>query len=511
MNLKDLCRLLLCGDLSDREAALAAEVAPNTARRYRTRLAEEELTWADVAAMTDRVLDERLNNGRSLTRKAFIEPDFDYVFEQLRDPTVTVLQLHEEYATAAGDAAMSESEYRRRLRKFQRAKGIVMRQPHAPGYRLFLDYSGKRPKILDPKTGALTPVELFVSVMGASRKTFAYATATQSLPDWCEANVRALEFYGGVPMVLVPDNLKSAVDRILASEGPVINFTFSQLAKHYDCMVIPARPYKPKDKAPVEVGVRFAQRWILARLRHRVFTSIDELNAAIAELLVRMNDKPMRGHRGKSRNRLFEELDRPALKPLPELPYEYMEWKLNVTVAMDYHVLWEAHHYSVPHTYIGSKVRIGVTARQIEIYARDDNFPIATHLRSSIEGGCTTLPEHQPASHRAYSQDQAAELLSWAERSGSSISAFVKKHIETHRRPMVSIQAMRGLQGLEKVHGKDRLNAACERALRISSNSVSSVRHMLQRRTERAPLRGESDQASLSGHENVRGPNSYTH
>lgn len=509
MNQREVCRLLLTTDFSNREVAHAAEIAPNTVGRYRTRLAEEGFDWNGVAALTDRALEERLNNGRKLARKIFIEPDFSYVHAELHRPGVTVLLLHEEYAVAAGDGAMSETEFRRRYDRFQRSMGIIMRQPHTPGYRLFLDYSGKRPSILNVKTGERTPVELFVSVMGASRKTFAYATATQRLPDWCEANVRALEFYRGVPRLLVPDNLKSAVDRLTIAEGHVINYTYSKLAQHHDCIVMPTRARKPKDKAPVEVGVRFAQRWILARLRNHVFTSIEELNAAIGELLVRMNDKPMRGHGGKSRNQLFEDLDRPALKALPELPFEFADWKLKVTVYQDYHVLFDEHHYSVPYAYIGVKVRIRATARQVEVYAKDDHFPIATHLRSFQKGECTTLPAHQPAYHRAYAQDQGAELIAWAERSGPWISIFVKKHIDTHRQPALSMQAMRGLRGIAKEYGNERLDAACHRALRISTTSVSSVRSMLQRRIENTPLRGANEDAPQPGHDNVRGAKTY--
>lgn len=512
MNLKEVCRLLLTTDFSNREVALAADIAPNTAGRYRNRLAEEQLDWYGVAALTDRALEDRLNNGRRMARKHFVEPDFAYVQAELSKPGVTVLLLHEEYAATASDCAMSETEFRRRLDTYQRSLGIVMRQPHAPGYRLFLDYSGKRPSILDPATGKTTKVELFVAVMGASRKTFVYATPTQKLHDWCEANVRALEFFEGVPRLLVPDNLKAAVDRITAAEGHVINYTFSRLAQHYDCIILPTRARKPKDKAPVEVGVRLAQRWVLARLRNRVFTSIDELNVAIAELLVRMNEKPMRGHGNKSRNQLFDELDRPALKALPELPFEYSDWKLNVTVPQDYHVVYEQHYYSVPSRYVGVKVRISATARQIEVYAKDDNFPIATHLRSSIAGGCTTLSEHQPAAHAAYSQSDGAELIAWADRSGAWISMFVKKHIEAHRRPTISMQAIRSLRTMENEYGLDRLNAACHRATRISTTSVISVRSMLDRRMESAPLRGDTNEdAPMASHENVRGAESYEH
>lgn len=509
MILKDLCHLLLTTDLSNRDVAGAAGVSPNTARRYRMRLAEEGLSWPEVEMMTEAALDQRLNDGRERARKQFVEPDFTYVHAELRRVGVTLLLLHEEYAGAAGEAAMSETEFRRRYHDYQRSLGIVMRQPRAPGYELFLDFSGSRPSITNIQTGERTPVELFIAVIGASRKTFVYAVATQRLADWCEANARAMEFYEGVPTLLVPDNLKSAVDRVNAAEGHVINFTYSKLARHYKTIVMPARSRKPKDKAPVEIGVLLAKRYILARLRNRVFTSIEELNAAIAELTVRMNDKPMKGHGNKSRNQLFEELDRPALKPLPELPFEYADWKLNVTVAQDYHVGWDSCHYSVPYRYIGSKVRIRATARVIEVYHQNDGFPIATHKRSAVPGTCVTNPEHQPKSHQAYAQDQGAELIAWAERSGPSIQTFMQKHIDLHRRPALSLQAFKGLKGLAKQYGIERVDAACGRAMSISSSSVTSVRSMLQRGIERTPVRRRGHDTPPRPHDNVRGPQDY--
>ena len=510
MKLKQICRVILTTNFSNREVARATSVSPNTAKRYRNRLAEEQLDWDGVNALSEQSLEARLNDGRKKARKHFVEPNFEHVQSELSRQGVTLLLLHEEYAIAAGDGGMSQSEFRRRFDAYQRKLGIVMRQPHTPGYRLFLDYSGKRPKILDPKTGELTPVELFVAVMGASRKTFVYATYSQKLPDWCEANVRAFEFYGGVARILVSDNLKSAVDRVSPTEGAVINFTYLKLAQHYNSYVMPARPRKPKDKALVEIGVLFAQRWILARLRNRVFTSIEELNVAIAELLDRMNNKPMRGHGGKSRNQLFEELDRPALIPLPELPYEYSDWKLNVTVHQDYHVQYDQHYYSVPYNYVGHKVRISATNRQIEIYAKDKNHPIATHLRSSEARGVSTLSQHQPAAHRAYSQDDAKQLIEWSDRAGDGISSFVKRHMEMHRRPANTIQAIKSLRTMEREFGLERLNAACVRAVKISTCSVASVRSMLQRRIESAPIRSDvKEDAPLPGHSNVRGANSY--
>lgn len=299
------------------------------------------------------------------------------------------------------------------------------------------------------------------------------------------------------------------MDRVNAAEGHVINFTYSRLARHYKTIVMPARKRKPKDKAPVEIGVLLAKRYILARLRNRIFTSIEELNVAIAELTVRMNDKPMKGHGNKSRNQLFNELDRPALKPLPEQPFEYADWKLNETVPPDYHVGWDGCHYSVPYRYIGSKVRIRATARLIEVYHHNDGFPIATHKRSTVPGECITRSEHQPKSHQAYAQDQGAELIAWSERSGPSIQSFMQKHIDLHRRPALSLQAFKGLKGLAKQYGVERVEAACGRAMSISSTSVTSVRSMLKRGIERTPVRRRTQDTPPRPHDNVRGPQDY--
>lgn len=509
MNLKDLCRLLLCTELSNRQIGSALHISHNTALRYRVRLAEEALSWGELSQLSDAALDARLNQGRRQSRKRFVEPDFAYVRGELRKTSVTLMLLYEEYAASTPSGAMSETEFRRRYARYERSMGLVMRQPRQPGYQLFLDYSGKRPSVTDPLTGHQQPVELFVAVLGASRKTFAYATKTQRLHDWCEANVRALEFFGGVPTILVPDNLKSAVDRVTKSGGAVINHTFSELARHYDTVVVPARPRKPKDKAPVEIGVLLVQRWILARLRHQVFYSLNDLNEEMARLLHQMNEKPMRGQGGKSRNQLFDELDRPALKPLPQRRYEFAEWRLKVTVSQDYHVTWDDHHYSVPYRLVGEKVRIRATAILIEVFHKHETFPVATHLRSSLRQGCTTDREHQPAKHKSYSPDQLGDLIQWAARSGEAINQFAQLHIEKHRRPLSSQQALQSLKNMAREFGMERLEAACRRAILIPAIRPSSVRSMLERRIETSPIRGHENSCPLPAHENVRGPKTY--
>lgn len=510
MEIKELCRAILTRQSqSNRTIAAAAGVSHNTVQRYRDRLLEEQLEWVDIAKMSAEALDRRLNSAPSSLRKQFSEPDFSYIHEELRKVGVTLLLLHEEYAKDAGEAAMSETEFRRRYKKFSYRLGLVMRQVHRPGEKMFLDYSGKRPCILDIVTGQLRPVELFVAVLGASKKTFMFATETQNLADWCEANVRALEFYGGVTESLVPDNLKAAVDSISRTEGALINYTYSQLARHYNTFVVPTRVKKPKDKAPVELGVKLAQRWGIAKLRNRTFTSIGELNIALAELTEAINSRPMKKYRNKSRNQLFEELDRPALRALPEYRYEFAQWRLNFVVPQDYHVQWNNHYYSVPYRYVGDKVRIRITASVLEVYLHSGDMPIATHVLSEADGGCSTMKEHQPQSHRAYAEDQGAELFAWAQSIGADVGSFVHKHAEIHRRPALTLQAVRGLKKLGDQHGAERLNSACKRAISIPNVSVTSVRSMLSRRIENTPLRGRATSPSLPQHQNVRGADSY--
>lgn len=508
--IKDLCRLLLTTSLSNRRIAGALRIAPNTAQRYRIRLADEGLDWTVVSGWDEETLSRRLNAGRRQLLHAFVEPDWSHVHDELQRRGVTVTLLHEEYAESLVAGAMSETEFRRRLHRYQRTRGLVMRQVHRPGECLFLDFSGMRPSLTDPVTGQRTPVELFAAVFGASRKTFVYAVASQTLPDWIHANVKALEFFGGVPMFLVPDNLKSAVISHKRGEGALLNTTYSERAAHYGTTILPARPHAPKDKAHVELGVKIAQRWILTRLRHRTFVSLVELNVAIAEQRVRMNNKPMRSCGGKSRDQLFDELDRPALGPLPVEPYTFGEWQIGVRVGQDYHVRWGEQYYSVPYTLVSAKVSLKTTRTEILVFHRDRR--VALHPRHHEPGYVSTLPEHQPQSHRAYARDQPAAVLAWAQAAGGAVHRFLQQHIEHHRRPAQSLQAGRGLQRLAREYGIDRLQAACDKALRLHALSIRSVKSMLQRGLDRS-LSGTEDAANdtpVTAHDNVRGANYYT-
>jgi transposase len=427
------------------------------------------------------------------------------VDKELRRPGVTLKLLHEEYLAQHPDG-YGYTQFCEAYREWRRQQRLTMRQVHRAGDKLFVDYAGKRPSIVDPKTGERTEVELFVAVLGASSYTYAEATLTQRVPDFIASHVRALEFFGGVPAALVPDQLKSAVTRADRYE-PGLQRSFEELARHYGTTVLPARPAKPRDKVLVEVGVQVAERWILARLRNRTFFSLAELNEAIGELLDDINGRVMRRW-GESRRQLFERLERPALRPLPSARFSYGEWKIDAGVNIDYHVDLAGHFYSVHYSLVHERVDARLTATTVEIFHRGQR--VAVHRRSYVRGGFTTLDEHMPAAHRKHATWSPERMSRWAGSVGPLTRALVEAIIAERRHPEHGYRSCLGLMRLGDRYGRERLEAASQRALIVGARSYRSVQSILERGLDRAPL-PESDGAAPVGasHDNIRGPDYY--
>jgi transposase len=274
-----------------------------------------------------------------------------------------------------------------------------MRHDHAAGDKVFVDYSRKKISIVERNTGTVREAEIFVAVLGASSFTYAEATWTQGLPDWIGAHVRMFRLFGGVPRLIVPGNLKSGVHKA-SFYDPEINCSYATMAAHYGIGILPARPYRPRDKAKVESGVRFAQSYILGRLRQQTFSSLVEANQAIAGMVDRINDYVMRRIK-VSRRQLFESLDRPALAPLPDTDHEFAEWRL-ARVSLDYHIEIGGFYYSVPHHLIREQVDTRSTARFVEIFHRGKR--VAVHQRRHGGHRHGTDPDHMPSAHRRYAE-----------------------------------------------------------------------------------------------------------
>jgi len=381
---------------------------------------------------------------------------------------------------------------------------VVMRQEHRAGEKLFVDYAGHTVPVIDGATGEIKQCQLFVAVLGASNYTYAEATWTQGLADWIGSHVRLFDYLGGVPEMVVPDNLKSGVTKACFYE-PDLNPTYQDMAAHYGVAVLPARAARPRDKAKVEVGVQVAERWILARLRNRQFFSLAELNRAIRELLDGLNERPFHKLPG-SRKSMFQELDKPALRPLPENRYEYAEWK-KVRVNIDYHVEFDGHYYSVPYRLFRSSLELRATAQTVECFAEGKR--VASHRRSRVKGGHTTLPEHMPSSHRKYASWTPGRMIGWAQQTGPHTAELVEAILKERSHPEQGFRSCLGIIRLAKSYGAEKVDAACGRALAIKARSYKSVRAILENNLEGKPMPGRGKEAPPIEHANVRGAAYY--
>jgi len=502
--LREILRLKIQLGLSHRAIARSCSVGMGTVTEYLRRMREAGLSWPLPADLDDASLEARLFASAERAGAVRAVPDFAWVHRELRRPGVTLQLLWHEYIeTHTG--GYRYSQFCERYRRWAKKLRPSMRQVHRAGEKTFLDYSGKKPSIVNRLTGEATPVELFVAVLGASSYVYAEATMSQQLPDWIGSHVRMAEFIEGSTEVWVPDNLKSGITTPCRYE-PEANRTYADLAEHYGAVVIPARPGHPQDKPKVEVGVQVVQRWILAALRNRTFFSLAELNAAIWEKVRQVNDRPMK-RLGASRRELYERLDRPAMKPLPSNRYELRRWK-ECGVNIDYHVEVDHNYYSVPHPLLHEQVEARFTQSTVEIFFKGNR--VASHARLSGRGRYATLPEHMPAAHRAHAEWSPSRLIAWGEKTGPATGRVVAEILRRYPHPEQGYRSCLGLLRLSKRYGSERLEAACIRAERLSSPRYQTAKNILASGADRLALEDESASAPpLPFHENVRGPGYY--
>jgi transposase len=431
------------------------------------------------------------------------QPDWAAVYRELRRPGVTLQLLWEEHRAANPDG-YGYSRYCELFRAWEARLSPTMRQSHVAGERLFVDYAGTTLEVIDGATGEVKTAQLFVAALGASSLTYAEATWTQGLSDWIGSHTRAFAFIGGVPAMVVSDNLRSGVTKACFYE-PAVNRTYAEMAAHYNTAIVPARPYRARDKAKVEVAVQIATRFIIAKLRNRQFFLLTALNAAIAELVAQINNRMSR-HLGASRRALFEDVERSALKRLPAEPYVFAEWK-ECRVGLDYHVEIDKHYYSAPHQLLREKVWARITARTVEVFHRGQR--VAAHVRSSANRKHTTVREHMPSSHRRYADWTPERLKRQAGEIGRNAAALVEIILRERAHPEQGFRACLGILRLAKTFGRERLEAACERALEIGARSYSSVNSILNNNLDRRRPATPADGPAIV-HDNIRGP-TYFH
>lgn len=480
-------------------------MAPSTVRDCVQRAAAAGLTWPLAATMTDTVLEAQLYGaaGTKIGHRRCPEPDWPTIHRELKRRHVTLQIVWDEYIAEHPDG-YRYSRFCDLYRAWAAKLPLVMRQSHKAGDKLFVDYAGDTvPVVIDRLTGELRAAHIFVAVLGASSLTYAEASWTESLSDFIAAHVNALAFIGGAPGLLVPDNAKVAVIKACLYD-PQVNRTYAEMAAHYDTAVLPTRPRRPRDKAKVEAAVLIAERWLLGRLRHRIFYSLAELNAAIRELLTDLNDRRVLRRIGRTRRQLFEELDRPALKALPAEPYVLAEWRVR-RAGLDYHVEVERHFYSVPYRFARAQVEVRLTARMVEIFHKGER--IAVHLRMSGNGRHTTTPEHMPSSHRRFADWTIERIAREAAGIGAATALLCERILADRPHPEQGFRACLGILRLPRAFGRERVEAACTRALEIGARSYGSVRSILDHRLDRPGRPAAS--ASAIDHPNIRGPKYY--
>jgi transposase len=492
--------------LSNRQAAKSAGVSPASVVNVVQRARDAGLTtYAEIMALGESELEALLYPESAAAGAPFprAEPDCAWIHRERSRPGVTLELLHLEYLEQH-PGGYQYTAFCNRYRAYLKRRGLVMRQHHVAGDKMFVDYSGKKPHLVDPSTGEVVEVELFVAVLGASNYTFAEATRTQKVHDFVGSHVRAFEFFGGVARGTVPDNLKSGVTRACIYE-PTIQRSYQHMAEHYGTAILPARAKKPRDKAKVEVAVQIAQRWVLGRLRNRVFHSLDALNEAIRECIADLNRRQMRDY-GKSRLEMFEELERPALLQLPHDRLVITEWK-KAKVNIDYHVEFAGRLYSVPHRYVGEVVWICASPTVVEVQLRGRR--IAVHPRAGALRH-STIPEHMPSSHRAHAEWTPSRILSWASKLGPSTHALCEAILADRPHPEQGFRSCLGILRLAKKYGDARVESACARCVAVRARSYRSVESVLRHGLDMLGVDDVSDVADAPlDHENVRGRDYY--
>jgi len=502
--IREVLRLSFEERLSRRQIGAAVGLPYTTVWHYLERARQAGLSWPLPDQIDDRELEGRLFVTATAPVQGRPLPDWNHVHLELRRPGVTLMLLWLEYKERFPDG-YQYSQFCDIYRRWQRHLDVVMRQEHRAGEKLFVDFPGQTISVYDRESGVVRfEAELFVAVLGASNYMYAEAFPSQELPYWISGHVHCFEFMGGCPQIVVCDNLRAGVTRAHRYE-PEVNATFLEMAGHYGVAIIPARSRKPRDKAKVEAGVLIAERWIMARLRHRTFFSLGELNLAIRDLLEWVNRRPFKKLPG-SRQSLFEELERPALRPLPLDRYEFAIWK-QAKVSIDYHLEVDRHYYSVPYQLVGQVCDVRLSATTVEVIGRGRR--VASHVRSYQRGRHTTDSAHMPDSHRRHQEWTPGRIISWAEKTGPATAQLTQGILESRPHPEQGFRSCLGILRLSDRYGADRLEAACQRALAVRAFSYRSLESILKTGLDRQPLPTPRPLRTHRRHDNLRGAGYY--
>jgi len=497
--IKDVLRLKLEARLSHEQIAASLGISKGAVSKYVGKAAAAGLDWTTIAPMSETALERHVVHGRLDRPTHYALPDYGRIHQELRRKGMTLMLLWEEYVGGHPEQpAYRYSQFCERYRRYAMCLKRSMRQVHRAGEKMFVDYAGPTVELADGGRA-----HIFVAALGASSYTYACATPRETMADWLQGCARALNFIGGVPQLIVPDNPRAMIANPNRYE-PRANETVEDFARHYGTSVLPARPRHPQDKAKVESAVQVVERWILMRLRHQRFATVDDVNEAIAPLLERLNSKAFQKLPG-SRASAFADLDAPALQALPLQPWEWAAFK-NVRVHIDHHVEIEGHRYSVPQNLVGLLLEARITTNAVELLHRGQR--VASHQRSAHKGGFTTVVAHLPAAHRAHLEWTPERLVHWGESIGVATGRLVSRLIEAQRHPEHGYRACLGLLSLARRYGRERLEAASVIALELGTAKYVHVKAILVNERDKVAASTAPNWTSPP-HEHVRGPGYY--
>ena len=502
--IREVLRLRFELGLSHREIAASTNMGQSTVGDCLLRYKATELSWPLPAELSDSELEVLFYPPFSHKNLTKADPDWLYVHGELKKKSVTKMLLWIEYK-AAYPHGYQYTQFCGLYQEWLKSAALVFRNTHRAGEKAFIDYAGQTMPVWDATTGECRQAQIFIGVLGASNYTFAEATWGQTIPDWIGSHIRMFKAFGGIPDILVPDNLRSGVNKACRYD-PVLNAAYYECARHYGTAIIPTRVRKPKDKAKVEAGVLLVSRWILAALRNGKFFSLAALNSAIAELLVKLNSKKFQKLEG-TRFSLFESIDKPALKALPSTDYEICEYKL-ARVNINYHVELEGFHYSVPYQYVQKEVFLRYTPTTVKVFHKGEQ--IASHLRGIRSGGYATLEDHMPPRHKAHVEWTPERMINWVGEAGPSTKKVAETIIASRQHPEQSYKVILGMIRLGKKYSQERLENACTRALVLNTPYYSSIKNILSANLDMATVvTKKTEETAAISHDNIRGPAYY--
>jgi len=489
-------------DYSKRRISRETKVSRESVTNYICRADAAKLTLSDVERMSEIELERKLFPPISNPKKQRPQPNYGMVYVELKRKGATLQALHNEYLIEFPNGIFYAS-FCEGYRKYKKSLRRYMRQDYKAGEKVFVDYCGPTVNITNPKTGEIKTAQIFVGVLGASNYIYADATWSQKVGHWVMSHAKMFEFFGGVPEVVVCDNLKSAVTKVSRTD-PIINNTYQAMADHYDTAIFAARPYKPKDKSKAENGVLIIERWILFRIRKIKFTSLHQLNQEILKLLKDVNNRPFQKLEG-SRTSLFESLDKPVLKQLPLSRYTYTEYR-KIRADFGYHISISDHAYSVPEALSGIELDVHINADVIEVFHKGAR--VCSHLRS-YERGRTTDPNHMPDEHRHLAEFTEEKALQWGLELGQATHKFIQSAIKEARRRDDSYRLLNGMKKLELEYGQERIENACAKCLGIGGTKLQNIRSILKTNLDRTIIKERKIHEADFEHQNIRGSDYY--